>query len=181
MQDAAPSARDWYKVLSTAGRFHDSSDHSLLLYPFGALHPEALRQYRQPRWSSGGENSQDKYNQELIDRFKSMQRNDSCGQYPFCRLLKVQTKRMGRTVYGGGGIMPDFFVPIDTTQYTDYHRNLVAKGVVIKATTGYIEKHRKELQNKYKKFGGLQREILRETITSLPEIMCACRQRENQV
>ena len=48
--------------------------------------------------------------------------------------------------------MPDFFVPIDTTQYTDYHRNLVAKGVVIKATTGYIEKHRKELQNKYKKF-----------------------------
>ena len=59
---------------------------------------------------------------------------------------------LGRTVYGGGGIMPDFFVPIDTTQYTDYHRNLVAKGVVIKATTGYIEKHRKELQNKYKKF-----------------------------
>ena len=33
-----------------AGRFHDSSDHSPLLYPFGALHPEALRQYRQPRW-----------------------------------------------------------------------------------------------------------------------------------
>ena len=59
---------------------------------------------------------------------------------------------MGRTVYGGGGIMPDFSSPIDTTQYTDYHRNLVAKGVVIKATTGYIEKHRKELQNKYKKF-----------------------------
>ena len=36
--------------------------------------------------------------------------------------------------------------------YTDYPRNLVDKGVVIKATTGYIEKHRKELQNTYKKF-----------------------------
>ena len=59
---------------------------------------------------------------------------------------------LGRTVYGGGGIMPDYFVPIDTTQYTDYHRNLVAKGVVIKATTKYIEKNRKELQEKYKKF-----------------------------
>ena len=70
----------------------------------------------------------------------------------FADSLKAQTKRMGRTVYGGGGIMPDFFVPIDTTQYTDYHRNLVAKGVVIKATTSYIEKHRKELQGKYKKF-----------------------------
>ena len=77
----------------------------------------------------------------------------------FADSLKAQTKRMGRTVYGGGGIMPDFFVPIDTTQYTDYHRNLVAKGVVIKATTGYIEKHRKELQNKYKKFESLQREV----------------------
>ena len=98
-----------------------------------------------------GENSQDKYNQELIDRFNhgEMIHADSIH---FADSLKAQTKRMGRTVYGGGGIMPDFFVPIDTTQYTDYHRNLVAKGVVIKATTGYIEKHRKELQNKYKKF-----------------------------
>jgi carboxyl-terminal processing protease len=98
-----------------------------------------------------GENSQDKYNQELIDRFNhgEMIHADSIH---FADSLKAQTKRMGRTVYGGGGIMPDFFVPIDTTQYTDYHRNLVAKGVVIKATTGYIEKYRKELQNKYKKF-----------------------------
>ena len=98
-----------------------------------------------------GENSQDKYNQELIDRFNhgEMIHADSIH---FADSLKAQTKRMGRTVYGGGGIMPDFFVPIDTTQYTDYHRNLVAKGVVIKATTGYIEKHRKGLQNKYKKF-----------------------------
>ena len=98
-----------------------------------------------------GENSQDKYNQELIDRFNhgEMIHADSIH---FADSLKAQTKRMGRTVYGGGGIMPDFFVPIDTTQYTDYHRNLVAKGVVIKATTGYIEKHWKELQNKYKKF-----------------------------
>ena len=59
---------------------------------------------------------------------------------------------LGRPVYGGGGIMPDFFVPIDTTQYSDYHRNLVAKGVVIKTTMKFIEDHRKELQNKYKKF-----------------------------
>ncbi len=98
-----------------------------------------------------GENSQDKYNQELIDRFNhgEMIHADSIH---FADSLKAQTKRMGRTVYGGGGIMPDFFVPIDTTQYTDYHRNLVAIGGVIKAPTCYIEKHRKELQNKYKKF-----------------------------
>ena len=54
--------------------------------------------------------------------------------------LKVQTKKLGRTVYGGGGIMPDYFVPIDTTLYTDYHRNLVAKGAVIKFTMQFIER-----------------------------------------
>ena len=66
--------------------------------------------------------------------------------------LKCQTKKLWRTIYGGGGIMPDYFVPIDTTLYTNYHRNLVAKGVIIKLTMKYIENHRQELTKKYKKF-----------------------------
>lgn len=100
---------------------------------------------------TGGEGGQEKYNRELTDRFNhgEMIHADSIH---FADSLKVRTKRMGRIVYGGGGIMPDFFVPIDTAQYTDYHRNLVAKGVVIKGVAKYIEKRRKELQNLYKKF-----------------------------
>ena len=43
--------------------------------------------------------------------------------------------------------MPDIFVPVDTARYTDYHRNLVARGVVIRSTTGYIENHRRERNN----------------------------------
>ena len=66
--------------------------------------------------------------------------------------LMFKTKRLGRTVYGGGGIMPDYFVPIDTTLYSDYHRDLVAKGVVIKTTLNYIEKNRKALTKSYRKF-----------------------------
>lgn len=97
------------------------------------------------------DDGQEKYNMELVDRFNrgEMMHADSIH---FPDSLKNSTKKLKRTVYGGGGIMPDYFVPIDTTQYTDYHRNLVAKGVVIKATTKYIEKNRKELQEKYKKF-----------------------------
>lgn len=100
---------------------------------------------------SGGEENLEKYNQELIDRFNhgELMHADSIH---FPDSLKYQTKKLARTVYGGGGIMPDFFVPIDTTQYTDYHRNLVAKGVVIKTTMKFIENHRKELKNKHKKF-----------------------------
>ena len=48
--------------------------------------------------------------------------------------------------------MPDYFVPIDTTSYTNVHRNLVAKGVVNKAAAVYIDQPRKELQRKYKIF-----------------------------
>ncbi len=91
------------------------------------------------------------YNKDLIERFNHGELMNADSIH-FPDSLKVQTKKLGRTVYGGGGIMPDYFVPIDTTLYTDYHRNLVAKGAVIKFTMQFIEGHRKELANKYKKF-----------------------------
>lgn len=103
------------------------------------------------RKSSSDENNQKKYNQDLIDRFNRGELMNADSIH-FPDSLKCQTKKLGRTVYGGGGIMPDYFVPIDTTLYTDYHRNLVAKGIILKTTTKYIEKNRKELSNKYKKF-----------------------------
>lgn len=95
--------------------------------------------------------NQKTYNLDLVERFNrgEMMHADSIH---FPDSLKNSTKKLKRTVYGGGGIMPDYFVPIDTTQYTDYHRNLVAKGVVIKTTTKFIENNRKELKEKYKKF-----------------------------
>ncbi|MCD8292542.1 MAG: S41 family peptidase [Prevotellaceae bacterium] len=85
--------------------------------------------------------------------------------------LKYQTKRLGRTVYGGGGIMPDFFVPIDTARYTDYHRNLVAKGVIVGTTTKYIEENRKTLQEKYKQFDLFNKEfeVTEDLLTTLRE------------
>lgn len=66
--------------------------------------------------------------------------------------LKYRTRRLGRTVYGGGGIMPDFFIPLDTTRYTIYHRKLAAYGLVNKCVTRYIERHRQELKSAYKRY-----------------------------
>lgn len=134
----------------------DLPDGSMIRLTIARYYTPAGRCIQKPYDNSAngkpnGEDSQDNYNLDLVNRYNhgEMIHADSIH---FADSLKVQTKRLGRTVYGGGGIMPDFFVPIDTAQYTDYHRNLVAKGVVIKATTGYIEKHRQELKNKYKKF-----------------------------
>lgn len=93
----------------------------------------------------------EKYNMDLINRYNKgeMMNSDSIH---FPDSLKCKTKKFERIVYGGGGIMPDYFVPVDTTLYTDYHRNLVAKGSILKVTLKYVENHRKELLGKYKKF-----------------------------
>lgn len=51
----------------------------------------------------------------------------------------------GRTVYGGGGIMPDVFVPGDTTGITDYYNDVVNKSLLYKYAFDYVDKHRPEL------------------------------------
>jgi len=66
--------------------------------------------------------------------------------------LKFKTLNSGRTVYGGGGIMPDVFVPLDTTEYSNFHRTMVAKGVVNRTAVEYLTNHRNELKKKYTSF-----------------------------
>ena len=71
----------------------------------------------------------------------------------FADSLKYQTLREHRTVYGGGGIMPDYFVPLDTTQYTRFFRELAARSIVINANLKYVDNNRRQLKSKYPTFG----------------------------
>ncbi len=66
--------------------------------------------------------------------------------------LKCYTLRKHRTVYGGGGIMPDYFVPLDTTKYTKFHRELVAKSIVTTANLRYVDGNRKQLKRRFPSF-----------------------------
>ena len=70
----------------------------------------------------------------------------------FADSLKCLTLRKQRTVYGGGGIMPDEFVPLDTLQYTKFHRQLAAKSIIINANLKYIDNNRKQLKKQYPTF-----------------------------
>lgn len=92
----------------------------------------------------------DEYAHDLISRYNRGELM-SADSIHFPDSLKAQTLAKGRTVYGGGGIMPDVFVPIDTTFYSDYHRTLVSKGLVNRVAMNYLDKHREELNKKYKK------------------------------
>lgn len=53
---------------------------------------------------------------------------------------------LGRTVYGGGGIMPDIFVPQDTTGMTSYYRMAATRGLIVRYTLDYTDKNRSKLQ-----------------------------------
>ncbi len=59
------------------------------------------------------------------------------------------TLRNHRPVYGGGGIIPDVFVPVDTSAYSPYYRDLVAKGVLNRTVIRYVESNREELTKEY--------------------------------
>ena len=66
--------------------------------------------------------------------------------------LKVYTLRKHRPVYGGGGIIPDYFVPIDTLTYTKYYRALSRANLILPAASKYIDRHRSELKSAYSDF-----------------------------
>jgi len=93
----------------------------------------------------------EKYEMDLLDRYKHGEFLHADSIH-FADSLKYKTLNLKRTVYGGGGIMPDIFVPLDTTKYTNLHRKLVALGIVNKVCTQYIDKHRAELKKKYPTF-----------------------------
>ncbi len=89
------------------------------------------------------------YEEDLLDRSKegeyyhldSIQFNDS---------LRYRTLKNGRTIYGGGGIMPDVFVPLDTTENSKYYRDMMAKGIINQFAVDYVDKHRAQIKSKYK-------------------------------
>ena len=88
------------------------------------------------------------YAMDLDNRFKHGEFT-SVDSIHFADSLKYQTLKKHRTVYGGGGIMPDYFVPLDTMRYTKYHRELSAKSIIINANLKYATTHRKALLKKY--------------------------------
>jgi carboxyl-terminal processing protease len=70
----------------------------------------------------------------------------------FADSLKYYTLRKHRAVYGGGGIMPDYFVPLDTTIYTPFYRQIAARSYIINTNLKYVDEHRKQLKEQYPDF-----------------------------
>lgn len=90
-----------------------------------------------------------KYRRDILDRFQSgeLMHEDSI---KYIDSLKVKTLKLGRNIYGGGGISPDHFVALDTTDFTKYYRDVVAKGALNQYCIKYVDENRKMLKKAYK-------------------------------
>lgn len=108
--------------------------------------------------------SAEKYSRDLIDRYNRGEMV-SADSIHFPDSLKAKTLRLGRTVYGGGGIMPDYFVPVDTTYYTKYYRQLRDKGILVQLNLRLIDQHREEWLKRYRTFDRFDRDfVLRQEV-----------------
>lgn len=104
------------------------------------------------------ENGTKDYNKDLMERYNNgeLMHADSIH---FPDSLQYKTLIQERTVYGGGGIMPDIFVPIDTTNNTAYHRDLVGKGIVNNVVIQYMNANRAKLKAQYPTFEKFNKEF----------------------
>ncbi|MCR4994297.1 MAG: S41 family peptidase [Bacteroidales bacterium] len=91
------------------------------------------------------------YAHDVIDRYNRGELTNADSIH-FPDSLRYTTLKKGRVVYGGGGIMPDIFVPLDTTRYTRMHRELNARSYINNASLHFMDKHRKQLSKQYKTF-----------------------------
>lgn len=94
---------------------------------------------------------QKEYHMDVIHRYNNGELTNADSIH-FPDSLKYHTLRKGRVVYGGGGVMPDIFVPLDTTRYTKTYRQIMAKSIIINQNLRYLDHNRASLKAKYPDF-----------------------------
>ncbi len=104
------------------------------------------------------------YEMDLITRYEH-------GEFFSADSIRQNTQEiyhtvLGRPVYGGGGIMPDIFVPQDTTGMTSYFRMAASKGLIVRYTFEYTDRNRSKLQD-YKTVEELETYLKQQNLLSL--------------
>ena len=153
------------EILSGAVQDHDrgvligrrSFGKGLVQRPFNLSDGAVIRLTTARYHTPTGRCIQRPYETGTEDYYKEMTKRMERGEYfhadsiHFPDSLKYKTDG-GRTVYGGGGIMPDLFMPADTSFSSKLYTNLVRKGIFNRYTVDYAMAHRDELKAKYPEF-----------------------------
>lgn len=93
----------------------------------------------------------EEYSNDILNRINNgeMFSGDSIN---FTDSLKYLTLSSGRSVYGGGGIMPDIFIPLDTTRFPGFYNQISQNGKLGTFVLDYIDKNRTDIHNSYPDF-----------------------------
>ncbi len=91
------------------------------------------------------------YDKDLINRYNSGELTNKDSIH-FPDSLKTYTLNNKRIIYGGGGIMPDIFIPIDTNSYPAFYRDVIRKGTLNRFVLRYVDENRKEINTRYPNF-----------------------------
>lgn len=119
-------------------------DGSMIRLTVSRYYTPSGRSIQKP-YAPGDEES---YRKDMLHRYEAGEFS-SADSIHLPDSLRFETLHNHRPVYGGGGIMPDLFVPIDTTAFTPYYRNLVAKGVLNRFCITYVDRSRSQLNREY--------------------------------
>ena len=116
------------------------NDGSALRLTVARYYTPTGRSIQKPYTAGKGED----YAHDIIDRYN---RNEffSADSIQFADSLRFTTPK-GKVVYGGGGIMPDIFVPADTTRINKYFAEVTGRNILYRYTIEYSDRHRKELE-----------------------------------
>ena len=151
----AGALQDWDRAVIVGRR---SFGKGLVQQPFmlndGSLIRLTVAKYYTPTgrliqkpYSEGFE----EYTKDLITRYNSGELAGEDSKI-FPDSLKFRTLAKNRVVYGGGGIMPDYFVPIDTLAFSGYYRSLISRGILNQFVLRHVDENRSELKQKFSSF-----------------------------
>ncbi len=148
----AGAIQDWDRGLIMGRR---SYGKGLVQRPFRLPDGSVIRLTTARYFTPTGRSIQRPYDNGLEDYYSDIYNRLKNGEFihadsiHFPDSLKFYTPGK-RVVYGGGGIMPDVFIPWDSTIYSDYYTDLIRKGVLNEFTLNYVDDHRNDLTTKYK-------------------------------
>lgn len=149
------AVQDWDRGVLIGRR---SFGKGLVQRPFNLPDGSVVRLTTARYFTPTGRCIQRSYDKGSEDYFNEMTKRMNHGEFyhsdsiQFPDSLKYSTLLSERTVYGGGGIMPDIFMPVDTTFATRLYTDLIRKGIFNRFTVDYVMNNRNEIINEYPDF-----------------------------
>ena len=152
------AVQDWDRGLVIGRR---SFGKGLVQKPFFLTDGSMVRLTTAHYYTPSGRNIQKPYNEGVddyrMDYLNRMKKGEMFSEdsIVFADSLKYKTLLNERTVYGGGGIMPDIFIPMDTSNHYQYYNKLQRNRVVYDFVLNYIDEHRDQMETEFADVGEL--------------------------